>query len=236
MGKPLLNNFVGIDACKDGWVVVSCNSSSFSEAKAHHYEKLSQLTEKFSNDSIIIIDIPIGLEVNSPNRICDVEARKFLGIRSSTIFSPPCLEAVFSENYNQARAINLTNTGKSISKQSWFLSKKILEAREFSEKNFKLKEGHPECSFAEFEGKPLIDKKKSTRGLFKRIHILEQLGFRPPLLAEMLPENTPIKADDLLDATILCWVANKFYNGESKKFPSTETSSRKCHYDLSIYF
>ena len=152
--------------------------------------KLSQLSENFSNDSIIIIDIPIGLELTSPNRICDIEARKFLGTRSSTIFSPPCLEAIFCQNYNQAKAINLTNTGKSISKQSWFLSKKILEAREFSEKSFTLKEGHPECSFAEFEGKPLTDKKKSTRGLFKRVHILEQLGFRPPLLAEMLPENT----------------------------------------------
>jgi predicted RNase H-like nuclease len=146
------------------------------------------------------------------------------------------LEAIFCENYNQAQAINLTNTGKSISKQSWFLSKKILEAREFSEKSVKLKEGHPECSFAEFEGKPLIDKKKSTRGLFKRIHILEQLGFRPPLLAEMLPESTAIGADDLVDATILCWVASKFYNGESKKFPSIETSSRVCDHDLSIYF
>ena len=236
MGKPLLSNFVGIDGCKDGWVVVSCPSSSFSEAKSYHYEKLSQLADNFSNESIVIIDIPIGLSVSSPNRDCDVEARKFLGIRSSTIFSPPCLEAIFCENYNQAKAINLTNTGKSISKQSWFLSKKILEAREFSEKKFKLKEGHPECSFAEFTGRPLIDKKKSTRGIFKRVHILEQLGFRPPILAEMLPKNTAVGADDLLDATILCWVASKFYNGESKKFPSTKTSSRKCYHDLSIYF
>ena len=236
MGKRLLSSFVGIDGCKDGWIAVSCPSSSFSEAKAHHYKKLSQLTKSFSYDSIVIIDIPLGLEVSSPNRKCDVEARKFLGLRSSTIFSPPCLEAVFCENYNQAKAINLTQTGKSISKQSWFLSKKILEAREFSEKGFKLKEGHPECSFADFAGRPLLDKKKSTRGIFKRVHILEQLGFRPPLLAEMLPENTAVGADDLLDAMILCWVARKFYNGESKKFPSTETSIRELYHDMSIYF
>ena len=74
------------------------------------------------------------------------------------------------------------------------------------------------------------------RGLFKRLHILEQLGFNLPLLAEMLPEKTGITADDLLDAAILCWTANKFYNGESKKFPSSPKQSKTDYHDLFIYF
>ena len=236
MLKTLPNNCVGIDGCKDGWVVVSCKQSSFGDAKAHHYKKLSQLSDNFSNSSVIIVDIPIGLETTNSNRACDVEARKFLGKRSSTVFSPPCLDAIFCTSYNDAKAINISNTGKSISKQSWFLSKKILEAKEFSENQFNLKEGHPECSFAEYLGKPLFDNKKSIRGLFKRAHILEQLGFKIPILAEMLPEKTAIVADDLLDAAILCWTASKFYNGKSKKFPSSEIREKVNYHDLFIYF
>ena len=236
MGNPVISNCIGVDGCKDGWVVVSCPDSSFGEAKAQHYGKLSQLSEHFLKTSIVIIDIPIGLSATEPNRKCDVEARKFLGARSSTIFSPPCLAAIFSENYNDAKVVNLSNTGKSISKQSWFLSKKILEAKQFSETQFNLKEGHPECSFADFLGEPLIDKKKSMRGLFKRAQILEKLGFKIPILADMLPEKAAIGADDLLDAAILCWTANKFYNGKNKKFPSSEMPAKINSHDLFIYF
>ena len=236
MLETLPNNCVGVDGCKDGWVVVSCKDSSFKNAKAYFYKKLSQLSENFCNSSIIIVDIPIGLEATSSNRACDVEARNFLGKRSSTIFSPPCLDAIFCESYNEAKATNITNTGKSISKQSWFLSKKIIEAKKFSENQFNLKEGHPECSFADYLGKPLYDNKKSIRGFFKRAQILEQLGFKLPLLAEMLPEKTAIGADDLLDAAILCWTASKFYNGKSKKFPSSKIPKEMNYHDLFIYY
>lgn len=229
-------NCVGIDGCKDGWVVVSCSNSSFGTATAEHFKELSQLSEKISKDSIVIIDIPIGLEENIPNRACDIEARKFLGKRSSTIFSPPCIDALSCRSYNEAKTVNFSKTGKSISKQSWFLSKKILEARKFSEDHFNLKEGHPECSFADFLGKPLYDKKKSMRGLFKRAHILEKLGFKIPLLAEMLPEKNNVEADDLLDASILCWAASKFYNGENKRFPESEILGKRNFHDLFIYF
>ena len=236
MGKLHPSNCIGIDGCKDGWVVVSCPTSSFAEAKAQHYKELVQLLENFSKNSVVIVDIPIGLELSIPNRACDVEARKFLGSRSSTIFSPPCLDAISCASYNEAKAVNLSNTGKSISKQSWFLSKKIVEAKKFSENQFNLKEGHPECSFTEFLGKPLFDTKKSTRGLFQRVQILEKIGFKLPFLAEMLPEKTAVGADDLLDAAILCWTASRFYNGESKKFPTTGPVSEKNYHDKFIYF
>ena len=236
MRKFLQNKCIGVDGCKDGWVIVSCSASSFNEAEVHHYETLSQLSDGFSNSSVVIIDIPIGLEVIKANRACDTEARNFLGKRSSTIFSPPCLEALFCESYDQAKTVNLANTGKSISKQSWFLSKKILEAKSFSENVFNLKEGHPECSFADFLGSPLLDNKKSVRGLFKRVEILEKFGFNLPRLAKMLPEKTAISADDLLDAAILCWTASKFYYGRSKTFPSSTIAKQTKDHDLFIYF
>ena len=220
---------IGIDGCKDGWVAVYCPVSDFKKAKAQHYKKLSQIENDINAPTLGIIDIPIGLEFDKPNRSCDIEARKFLGRRSSTIFSPPCLDAIHLETYEEAKIINHKRTGKSISKQSWFLSQKILEANHFIEGNNKLnlKEGHPECSFAEYAGTPLLENKKSIHGIFKRLDILNKLNFNLPNLVKMLPKKTTIGIDDLFDATILCWTANRFINGNSKTFPSSNNAQEK---------
>ena len=229
MAKIFTTYCIGIDGCKDGWVVVYCPVSNFSKAKAQYYKKLSQLENDFSEPSIGVIDIPIGLEFDKPNRSCDIEARKFLGKRSSTIFSPPCLDAIYSKSYEEAKKINQMRTGKSISKQSWFLSKKILETKHFVESNTKLslKEGHPECSFAEYLGAPIIENKKGMRGIFKRLDILNKLNFNLPNLVEMLPKRPRIGIDDLFDATILCWTASRLVNGNSKTFPNTDNNQSK---------
>lgn len=215
---------VGIDGCKDGWVAVYCPAFSFNRSKVRHYKKLSQLTEDFSQNSTLVIDIPIGLETDNPNRTCDIEARRFLGSRSSTIFSPPCLDAIRSPSYEEAKVLNLIKTGKSISKQSWFLSKKILEAKKFNENEMNLNEGHPECSFAEYLGKPILANKKGMRGIFKRLAILSKLNFKLPDLVEMLPENANVSIDDLLDAAILSWSASRVSNGKSKTFPNSNNN------------
>ena len=227
MKKNLPQYCVGIDGCKDGWVVVYCPALTFKKAKCQHYRKLSQLKSDFASDSIIVIDMPIGLEVNRPNRSCDIEARKFLGHRSSTVFSPPCQDAIFAKNYEEAKAINLHKTGKSISKQSWFLTKKILETKSFieDEGTHNLMEGHPECSFTEYAGTPILENKKGMRGMFKRLDILTKLSFNLPKLVEMLPKSVGVEINDLFDATILCWTANRIFNGESKTFPRSETTN-----------
>ena len=49
--------------------------------------------------------------------------------------------------------------------------------------------------------------------------IPSELNFNLPHLVEMLPKNTKIGIDDLLDATILCWTANRFYKGVGQTLP-----------------
>ena len=229
MAKIFTTYCIGIDGCKDGWVAVYCPVSDFKKAKSRYYEKLSLLGNDFNETSLGIIDIPIGLEFDKPDRSCDIEARKFLGRRSTTVFSPPCLEAIYSKSYEEAKVINKKRTGKSISKQSWFLSKKILETKHFIESgnNLNLKEGHPECSFAEYVGVPILENKKSMRGIFKRLDILNKLNFNLPNLVAMLPKKAGIRIDDLFDATILCWTANRIINGNGKTFPSSNNAHNK---------
>ena len=233
MKKNLPTYCVGIDGCKDGWVVVHSPVSSFNKAKAQHYKTLSQLKNDFDSNSIFIIDMPIGLEVDKPNRSCDVEARKFLGHRRSTIFSPPCRDAINSKTYQEAKAININKTNKSISKQSWFLTKKILETQRFLDEisGLDLKEGHPECSFAEYAGIPIAEGKKKMHGIFKRLEILTELNFNVVKLVEMLPSRASIDVDDLLDAAILCWTANRFFYGENKTFPKLKRQNKHAKYE-----
>ena len=228
---------IGIDGCKDGWIVVSCPVFAFSEARARHYESLVELKNDFTKSSICIIDMPIGIEHNKPNRSCDTAARKFLANRSSTIFSPPCHDALFSQTYEEANAINKQKTGKGISKQSWFLSKKIIETQNFMryKKGLNLKEGHPECSFAEYLGEPILDNKKGMRGIFKRLEILTNLNFQVTKLVEMLPKKAKIGIDDLLDAAILCWTASRFMSGDIKTLPSLEENNNSFSSDFFIY-
>ena len=229
MIKTLPTHCVGIDGCKDGWVAVYCPTFSFKQAQAQHYRELSDLTNDFTPNSIIIIDIPIGLPNHMPNRPCDIEARKFLGHRSSTIFSPPCHDALYSTNYDEAKIINLKKTGKSISKQSWFLSKKIMETKNFikNQNNFVLKEGHPECSFAQYNGKPIAENKKGMHGILKRLEILAKLEFNVPELSQMIPKETKVGIDDLLDASILCWTAKRLLQGESRTLPASTLANEK---------
>ena len=234
MKKNHLAYCIGVDGCKDGWIAVYCPVLNFSNAKANHYKTLSHLKNNFAKDSIVIIDMPIGLEVHKPNRSCDIEARNFLGKRSSTIFSPPCRDALNSKSYDEAKIINLKKTGKSISKQSWFLSSKILETKNFIETQsvLDIKEGHPECSFAECAGAPILDSKKSLHGIIKRLDILQKLNFNPSKLVEELSKKTQVKIDDLFDAAILCWTASRYASGDSKTLP--ESSSTVSDYLIHI--
>ncbi len=238
MKKNLPTYCVGIDGCRDGWITVYAPVSSFDKAKAQHYQTLSQLKNDFDANSIFIIDMPIGLEVNKANRSCDIEARKFLGHRRSTIFSPPCRDAINSGTYQEAKAINLKKTNKSISKQSWFLTKKILETQKFVDEDsgIDLKEGHPECSFAEYAGIPIAESKKKIHGIFKRLEILKELNFSMTKLVEMLPSCAKIEIDDLFDAAILCWTANRVFYGENKTFPRLKHQNKDAKNEPFITF
>ena len=42
----------------------------------------------------------------------------------------------------------------------------------------------------------------------------------------MLPKNVGVGIDDLFDAAILCWTANRIFNGRNRTFPSLKVTNR----------
>ena len=211
--------FLGVDGCKGGWVAVSSNSLEINNVQVFFIKNLLDLRNIVPSAKEIVIDMPIGLTIDQPHRACDVLGRKYLGSRSSTLFTPPCYEAIKAKNYELANQINKEKTGLGLSKQSWFLKDKILDAHNAIEQGLYLKEGHPECSFAALSGKPLENSKKTSTGIISRLLYLQEIGFNFKSALKNFPPNMEIKIDDFLDAAILCWTATRVASNTNFTFP-----------------
>jgi predicted RNase H-like nuclease len=116
----------GIDGCKTGWMV----ASSDARLGELQFEILRDLLGVFDQarrgEAFFVIDIPIGPE-NGKSRDCDIRARKILSKRhkGSVFPAPPrcCLSAC--DDYARANRLAREASGKSLSKQSHAILKKI---------------------------------------------------------------------------------------------------------------
>ena len=112
-------------------------------------------------------------------RAADVEARRFVGARGSSVFPTPIRPVLEAPTYADARAVAVELTGKSVSAQSYALRHKILEVDEHSVRDARLIEVHPEVSFSELARRPLLSKHRSD-GLAERRALLEEAGIDVP--------------------------------------------------------
>jgi len=147
-------------------------------------------------------------------RVCDVEARKLLGPRRSSVFSAPIREILEFKYYEKANIRSKELTGKGISKQSFAITPKIIEVDNLLRSNSKLckiiYEAHPElCFFGLANGKSMKYNKKSQNGFIERLEILLK-NWKPTekALAEALLwcSNHSVR-DDTVDALAMAIVA-----------------------------
>ena len=101
-------SFVGVDGCKGGWFAIRLEDDKPSSVEV--FCNIKELWKKWNDASLILIDIPIGL--SDAKRQCDSDARKALGSRHSTVFTPPCREAVQVPCYSEASDCNCKVTGR----------------------------------------------------------------------------------------------------------------------------
>ncbi|MFX0073436.1 MAG: DUF429 domain-containing protein, partial [Candidatus Hermodarchaeota archaeon] len=159
------------------------------------------------------IDIPIGLRSkgNEP-RHCDKAARNYLTrLRSSSVFPTPCRAATYSESYLKANTINRKKTGKGLSKQTWNITNKIREVdvllRENPEAGDVFIESHPEvCFTALAKGVPMVNYKKTRKGIKERLKLLKSYWKFPnnPLELDINGfKRNQVETDDILDAWVL---------------------------------
>ncbi|MFO7751066.1 MAG: DUF429 domain-containing protein, partial [Desulfobacteraceae bacterium] len=175
--------YIGIDGCSGGWFYVALDKNLFWSCNL--LTTIAEIKRVAANQTIIMIDIPIGLkEKGSRERLCDLEARKLLKKRSASIFPAPSRPALDGDNYHHASQINYTSTGRKLSRQTWHLIHKIKEVDLFltETKNCPVfHEFHPELGFLALNRfVPLSYSKKRAEGQRERLKILEEYLDKTP--------------------------------------------------------
>lgn len=205
-------NLVGVDGCPKGWFTISLD-----QAGQYHFnifDHINALWQEYSNSSIILIDIPIGLP-HWRRRLCDVEARKILGKRGSSVFPAPSREAIHNPDYESACKANQKVLGKKLSLQAWNISSKIKQVDDLMCYNEgarqRIRESHPEiCFWALAGGKSMIYNKKTEPGVEERLRLLKEID---PIFEQIFNEamkffrRKDLAKDDILDAIVLAITA-----------------------------
>jgi predicted RNase H-like nuclease len=199
----------GVDGYRKGWVAVALDPSGDVQVSTH-----ASFSEVLSSQArVIAVDIPIdpaGLGV----RQTDAGARAFVGgSRASSVFPTPPREALGARTFAEANEIARTITGKGISQQAFALGRKILEVHALAEVDERVIEMHPEVSFRELAGEPVLESKHTAEGLARRRDLLAAAGIVLPGAVPGVPEA------DLLDAAAGAWTAARYAEGRAHPFP-----------------
>ena len=212
--------FVGLDACRKGWFAVSLGHQD--NWKIDIYKTIGDFGKAFQKATLIFIDIPIGLP-ETGRRLCDLQTRKILYRRASSVFPVPCREALAPKTYRSAVRINQRVMGVGLSIQTWNISSKINEVdqwlRHKKTAQQQIRESHPELCFWAFAGgRPMAYSKKSPQGFAERYAILKKICPHSAAMVDLALHRfrrKDLARDDILDAIVLAVSAG--YSAESIK-------------------
>jgi predicted RNase H-like nuclease len=213
-------NFIGVDACKKGWFAVSLDYQD--NWKIDIYETIGDVGKAFQKAAVIFIDIPIGLP-DVGRRLCDLQTRKILHRRASSVFPVPCRQALAAKIYSDAVRINQRVMGVGLSIQSWNICTKINEVdrwlRHKKPARQQIRESHPElCFWAMAGGQPMAYTKKKPQGFAERLAILKRIYPQTEAIVELALgrfRRKDLARDDILDSIALAVSAR--YPAESIK-------------------
>ena len=199
---------IGVDGCRAGWIAaIDINDTIVVDV----YPTFMDLLTSWSNAFHILVDIPIGLPCKIiPSRECDVLARKLLGSRASSVFSPPCRQAAYAATIEEARKLNILELHRSLSAQAWGICRKIAEVdqvllsnRDLQEKVYEV---HPEVCFSALNGsRPMNHSKRTSLGKKERLDLLTLWERQARDVVETVSrryKRCEVQVDDVLDAMV----------------------------------
>lgn len=227
---------VGVNGCPGGWLAAALHSS-LRDLSYRVHSSFSDLLIHYSDASCIAIDIPIGLAENAP-RLCDIEARRVLGVRRSSVFPAPDARLVETKDYMEASAQSRSLLAKGISRQAFAIYAKVAEVNRGMTRDLqdRVIEVHPEVSFWAMNGeRPMLNHKSKLEGFDER-HVLLSAhlpGVRIPDRKEARMLARPASPDDVLDATVATWTARRFVEGRSERLlPEPLTDGRGLRMEI----
>jgi len=197
---------IGVDSARGGWIAVALVDGHFEDAVLER--RFPALLERFGDADMFGVDVPIGLPEHGARRRADVDARTVVGGRRSSVFFTPSRAALEAPTYSDARSV-----APSTSAQGWALRTAILDVARIDDP--RVREVHPEVSFAVLAGSPLAFAKRTWNGQHERQTLLRGAGITIPkrLDAGLVP------VDDVLDAAVAAWTATRIVRGEHVTIP-----------------
>lgn len=198
---------IGVDGCRGGWLAAVLENG---EPRFELYARFAELWRAHRNAPFLLVDMPIGLpHAAAPVRACDAEARRLLGPRRASVFSPPCREALAAGNHASASAANRAVTGRGLSIQAWNIAPRIRELDELlraePDAAQRILECHPELCFAALLGAPARFAKRAPEGRSERLRVLTRLcpDAKARIVQGMENRSRAVAADDCADALVL---------------------------------
>lgn len=217
-------NCVGVDGAKSGWIAVW-----WADAALMHcvYSSARALVDANRQAQVIAVDIPIGLP-DRDGRRADTEARKFVGgRRASSVFSSPVRGLLDATSQPEASRRHKVIDGRGFGAHSFAILSKIREWDDLLQSDTQaraaVREIHPEVSFSALNGgrgKGLAFRKKSQEGAVLRQQLLSRV-FGSEQVARLVHSVARRQAatDDVLDALVALWSAERVAAGESASLP-----------------
>ena len=203
--------FCGVDGCHAGWIVVSCDSQLCFQS-AELKEDIQEILDYTRGAALTLIDIPIGLKDRKQpgRRACDVDARKILGKRASSVFTAPQREALKAETWEGEKGasnINKEICGMGLSMQTWGIMKKIASVDSILNSDVslqsRLRETHPEVCFWSLNNQHAMKHSKKREGLAERLKVLARLSRNANEFYNRIKNQYKVKdvrSDDIVDA------------------------------------
>jgi predicted RNase H-like nuclease len=211
----------GADGCRAGWVI--CRRDIDGTLDVRVVKTLAQACEGLS---VLAVDMPIGfVDVPRPPRACEIEARRHLPGKASSVFPSPCRPALDCITHAEANALSKP-LGVGINQQTFHLFPKMNEVdrllRGMPALQRIVHEAHPELAFARMNGgKPVLAKKRQPDGHAERSALLARHGFRVDV--DRLPGAA---RDDILDAVACCRTATLIAEGKATRLGPPDARDR----------
>jgi predicted RNase H-like nuclease len=202
----------GVDGCRGGWF--------YFLLQGDHYQfgvtpGIRELVDEI-DFGLALIDIPIGLpDAEAKPRGCDQLARRLLGPRRSSVFSPPIREVLGIDSYAEANGRSKALSRRGLSRQSFNITPKIAQVdallRSRKRLRTRLREAHPElCFWGLAGGEPMAFNKKTEDGFAERVRVLARHW---PQAEQAIAEGRDgfaarlVARDDVVDALALAITA-----------------------------
>ncbi len=233
MAARASTQIAGVDGCKAGWIVVILQPDSPARAEAKVFENFTNLAGALNPDSIIAVDMPIGLpeRASKGGRAPDWAAKEFLGPRKGSVFLVPSRPAVYAYEQGYAQVCTVaretSDPPRAPSIQAYSIFPRIQQLDQLLRRDDALRrrvfEVHPEVSFTIMSGEPILEPKKvkgriHEPGMRCRKAFLEKQGFAVGALEASLPRGAAL--DDFYDACACAWSAARIFEQDERVFPS----------------